>query len=219
MTSRTVAHFSAWLLLALAMLSYGCSSSPEREGSGSSGGAAGAVNADPGGAAATSGGSTATSGATGAGGSEGGAHDGGNPGDRPYANVTKVVATGTSGDYRLNVSIESADIDCSQYADWWEVLSADGSLLYRRILEHSHTDENGTSDPDAPGNTFTRDGGPVPISDSGVCIVRAHMSNGGYNGMAMRGTALDGFEPAPDIDAAFAADVEHADPQPSGCEF
>jgi hypothetical protein len=159
--------------------------------------------------------------ATGAGGmSMGGTSGGGAPEDgAPYANVTAVVASGSDGSYTFDVSIESADIDCSLFADWWEVLGEDGSLLYRRILEHSHTDANGTSDVDAPGNTFTRSGGPVPVAADEPVLVRAHMSTGGYNGQVMRGTAAGTFVPAPDIDAHFAADVEQADPQPTGCEF
>jgi hypothetical protein len=141
------------------------------------------------------------------------------PTQTPYANVTAVSATGASGAYTFNVTIESADIDCSQYADWWEVLTEDGALAYRRILEHSHTDANGSSDPDAPGNTFTRGGGPVPVADNDVVVVRAHMSVGGYNGAVMRGSVTGGFEQAPDVGADFAASVEQEDPQPDGCEF
>jgi hypothetical protein len=139
--------------------------------------------------------------------------------DAPYADVTNVSASGSSGTYTFSVSVQSADIDCSQYADWWEVLAEDGSLLFRRILEHSHTDENGTTDPDAPGNTFTRSGGPVSIAEDGVVIVRAHMSTGGYNGMAMMGSVAGGFAAAPQIGSDFAAEVEALDPQPSGCLF
>ena len=145
--------------------------------------------------------------------------DANTPSTPPYANVTAVAVTGTSGSFTFNVTIESADIDCSQYADWWEVLTNDGSLVYRRILEHSHTDANGSSDTDAPGNTFTRNGGPVPVSESDVVVVRAHMSVGGYNGAVMRGSVTDGFAQAPEIGGDFAAGVEHEDPQPNGCEF
>ena len=128
-----------------------------------------------------------------------------------------MAVSGTPGDYTFDVSVESADIDCDQYADWWEVLSEDGSLVYRRILTHPHTDENGTSDPDAPGNTFTRSGGPVQISADEVVIVRAHMSNEGYNGMVMRGSVAEGFVAAPDIGSDFAAEVQTDDPQPGEC--
>jgi hypothetical protein len=111
------------------------------------------------------------------------------------------------------VSVMSADIDCTQYADFWEVVAEDGTLRYRRILEHSHTDENGTTDAGAPGNTFTREGGPVPVAGDEVVVVRAHLSNGGYHGRAMRGSALAGFLPAPDVGDDFAPELEAIDPQ------
>jgi hypothetical protein len=134
-----------------------------------------------------------------------------------------VVAVTTEGEeqaYRFGVSIESADIDCTQFADWWEVLNEDGALLYRRILEHSHTDENGTSDADAPGNTFTRSGGPIAVAADTVVLVRAHMNNvDGYNGRVMRGSATTGFSDAPEITADFASDVKDDAPQPTSCAF
>ena len=99
------------------------------------------------------------------------------------------------------------------------MLAEDGALLFRRILEHAHTDENGTTDPGAPGNTFTRSGGPVDISEDEVVIVRAHMSTGGYNGTVMMGSVADGFVAAPAIEPDFAAEVEKLDPQPGGCLF
>ncbi|HEY3498776.1 MAG TPA: hypothetical protein VGK73_28995 [Polyangiaceae bacterium] len=182
------------------------------------------------GGAATAG--AAGQGGTGAGGPDsagfaGNAGDGGAPaggssgsGDRPYANVVAVASSGSETSYRFDVSIESSDIDCTQFANWWEVLGEDGALLYRRILEHSHTDENGTSDADAPGNTFTRDGGPIAITADTVVIVRAHMSNlSGYNGRVMRGSPGAGFADAPDITPDFAAGVEDDAPQPTGCDF
>jgi hypothetical protein len=136
------------------------------------------------------------------------------------ANVLAVTSRGNPGSYTLSVSIESADIDCSQYADWWEVLSEDGILLYRRILEHSHTDENGTTDPDAPGNTFTRSGGPVAIEAETVVLVRAHLSNiDGYPGRVLRGTVAGGFIEATDLAGGFAEAVEDQPPQPEQCLF
>lgn len=137
----------------------------------------------------------------------------------PYANVTAVGATGTNGAVRLRVSIESADVGCSRFADWWEVLSLDGELLYRRVLTHSHTDANGTTDVGAPGNTFTRDGGPIAIETATAVIVRAHMSHGGYRGQVMRGSADSGFDAAPDLPLGFASDVEGLPPLPSSCSF
>jgi len=137
----------------------------------------------------------------------------------PYANVVAVSANGAPGSYTFSVSIESSDIDCSQYASWWEVLTEDGALIFRRILEHSHTDDNGTTDPNAPGNTFTRSGGPIDIGADEVVIVRAHMNTGGYHGAVMWGSVASDFTTATDIDAQFAAGVEFEEPQPTGCRF
>ncbi|MBN2194367.1 MAG: hypothetical protein JW751_16240 [Polyangiaceae bacterium] len=174
-----------------------------------------------GGSADGSGGATAGgNGGASAGGYSGDGGTGANTsGDPPYANVTAVTATAVDGGYELAVSVESADINCSQYADWWEVLDEDGSLLFRRILEHSHTDANGTSDADAPGNTFTRAGGPVPIAADRSVFVRAHMNSGGYHGQVMRGSAESGFTAAPDIGDDYALGVEDDEPQPAGCRF
>ena len=138
----------------------------------------------------------------------------------PYADVVAVsVPSGSERAYVFSVSIESADIDCTQFANWWEVLTEDGALVYRRILEHSHTDANGSSDADQPGNTFTRTGGPVPVGVDDVVLVRAHLSTGGYNGQVMRGSAAAGFAQAPDIGGDFAESVEGEAPQPTGCAF
>jgi len=162
-----------------------------------------------------------TSGAAAAGGAEAPetVSGAGGTADIPYANVVAVSVTGSPSAYQFAVSIESADIDCTQYANWWEILSEDGVLLYRRILEHSHTDENGTSDADAPGNTFTRDGGPVVIDWETNVIVRAHMNDAGYSGRAMRGSPSAGFADASSLPRDFGASAEGAPPQPAGCEF
>lgn len=178
-------------------------------------------DSESGGDASENGGADGSGGTSGSGGSGGSGATGGSgaSGERPYANVTGVAVTGEPGAYSFAVTVESADIDCSQYADFWEVVSESGGLLYRRILEHSHTDENGTSDADAPGNTFTRSGGPIDVSADDTVIVRAHMNTDGYNGMAMRGTAATSFVSAPDIDENFAADVEDDEPQPAECLF
>lgn len=170
------------------------------------------------------GGNNSTSSATGGAGSGGEAAATGAAGDtgsdEAYANVVAVAASGSAGAYTFNVSVESSDIDCSQFANWWEVVSEDGELLYRRILEHSHTDENGTTDADAPGNTFTRSGGPVDIQADELVFVRAHLSTlDHYHGDVMQGSINAGFTPATDLSSDFAVDLLSADPQPEGCLF
>lgn len=126
----------------------------------------------------------------------------------PYAGVTAVTVSGEPGAYQFSVTVASPDTGCEQYADWWEVLSEDGRLLYRRVLLHSHVDEQ----------PFTRSGGPVPVTADTVVVVRAHMSNGGYGGAAFTGSVDRGFE-AVEPGAGFAPDVEALPPQPEGCAF
>ena len=124
------------------------------------------------------------------------------------ADVIAVQASGQPGAYQFNVGIRSPDKGCTQYADWWEVVSAGGKLLYRRVLLHSHVDEQ----------PFTRSGGPVPIQADNVVWVRAHMNTSGYSGVALKGSVQTGFKPAVP-DAGFAADLAKQAPLPEGCDF
>lgn len=129
-------------------------------------------------------------------------------GMRGTADVTTVQASGQSGAYRFSVGIRSPDKGCSQYADWWEVVSTDGKLLYRRVLLHSHVSEQ----------PFTRSGGPVPIQPDTVVWVRAHMNTGGYGGVALKGSVNAGFT-ASEMPAGFAAKLAAQPPLPDGCAF
>lgn len=183
--------------------------------------ASGSGGSSSAGGSTTAGGSDADASTTGSeGGASAGSGSGGASGDLLYADVVGVSVSGEEGAYTFAVSIESADIDCSQYADFWEILSEAGDLVLRHTLTHSHTDENGTTDANAPGNTFTRSGGPVPIESAEVVIVRAHLSNlAGYNGVAMRGSPAAGFSIAPDVGSEFAAEVLDEPPAPPMCLF
>lgn len=124
------------------------------------------------------------------------------------ADVLSVRVTGSPGAYQFSVEVKSPDTGCEQYADWWEVLDEQGSLLYRRILAHSHTGEQ----------PFVRSGGPVPIEQDTPVWVRAHMHPQGYGGAAFRGTVADGLSLA-DLDPGFASDVADQSPLPDGCAF
>ncbi len=122
--------------------------------------------------------------------------------DEAHADVTGVEVSGEPGDYTFSVTVESPDTGCEQYADWWEVVSADGTeLVYRRILAHSHVDEQ----------PFTRSGGPVAIAADSTVVVRAHMNNTGYGGQVLRGTVADGFSET-DLPEEFGAEIDEASP-------
>ncbi len=129
------------------------------------------------------------------------------PGDGD-SDVVAVSANGSENNYTFSVTIMSPDKGCEQYADWWEVISEDGSLLYRRILAHSHVNEQ----------PFKRSGGPVAVSASTTVWVRSHMNNTGYGGDMFKGSVEDGFTKQTPPEN-FASSLEDQEPLPSGCAF
>lgn len=128
--------------------------------------------------------------------------------ETPSADVISVDVTGAFGSDRFSAGILSPDEGCEQYADWGEVLMEDGGLLYRRLLAHSHVDEQ----------PFVRSGGPVSIDSDTVVWVWAHMHPAGYGGTAFRGSAQVGFQEL-EPDEGFADGVEHLHPLAGGCSF
>ncbi len=124
------------------------------------------------------------------------------------ADVLSVSVSRAENTYQFSVEIRSPDTGCEQYADWWEVITEDGELIYRRILAHSHVSEQ----------PFKRSGGPVAISADTIVIVRAHMHPDGYGGGAFQGSVAAGFE-AIQLETGFASGLEEVDPLPSGCGF
>ncbi|MGB3614681.1 MAG: hypothetical protein WBA10_12885 [Elainellaceae cyanobacterium] len=128
------------------------------------------------------------------------------------AAIEGVSVSGNPGAYQFSVTIRSPDTGCDQYADWWEVADESGQLLYRRILAHSHVDEQ----------PFTRSGGPVPLQPGDTAIVRVHMNTSGYSQRAYQGQVT--AEGSADFQAVtlapdFAADLAQQDPLPTGCAF
>jgi len=126
----------------------------------------------------------------------------------PLADVVSVAARGETGALEFNVGIRSPDTGCEQYADWWEIVDTDGQLLYRRVLRHSHVDEQ----------PFVRSGGPVDVTPDQTVWVRAHMHPTGYGGQAMKGSIRAGFAVA-ELDAGFAAELADRPPLPDDCAF
>jgi hypothetical protein len=122
--------------------------------------------------------------------------------------VQSVMVSGSEDDYRFNVSLLSPDTGCEQYADWWEVLTPDSTLVYRRILTHSHVNEQ----------PFARSGGPIGIKQDEQVIIRGHMNNFGYGSFAMTGSVSEGFT-RDTLPSTYATRLESARPLPDGCAF
>ncbi|NJL87334.1 MAG: hypothetical protein HC886_17315 [Leptolyngbyaceae cyanobacterium SM1_1_3] len=125
-----------------------------------------------------------------------------------FATVTAVEATaGEPGAYTFAVTVQSPDTGCDRYANWWEVISAEGDLIFRRILAHSHVDEQ----------PFRRAGGSVAVQPDQTVIIRAHMQPTGYGNQAMQGSIDAGFSSV-QLPDGFAANLAQAAPQPLGCD-
>jgi hypothetical protein len=124
----------------------------------------------------------------------------------PRADVVGVRAEGEDGFLTVFVSILSEETGCDQYADWWELVAPDGTLVYRRILNHSHPDEQ----------PFERSGVGVDWTMDEPLYARAHMVPWGYVGHVMWGSMRDGFETV-EVAADFAADLETQPPLPEEC--
>ena len=124
------------------------------------------------------------------------------------ADVQKVSIKGTANAYIFAVRLKSVETGCAQYADWWEVLSEEGELLYRRILVHSHPDTQ----------PFTRSGGKVAISETDIVYVRAHMNTLGYVGDVMKGSVSSGFKVVTEL-PTFSKKLEKQMPLPNGCLY
>lgn len=83
----------------------------------------------------------------------------------------RVQASG-EGNYRFDVTLRHADTGWDHYADAWQILAPDGSLLGERVLYHPHVQEQ----------PFTRSlpGVRIPQGTPYVSI-RAHDKVHGYS--------------------------------------
>ncbi len=124
------------------------------------------------------------------------------------AQVTNIKATGEANNYTFAVTVKSPDTGCDRYADWWEVITPEGKLLYRRVLLHSHVDEQ----------PFERTGGIVAVDPEQKVIVRVHMSTDGYSSIAQQGSIKSGFSKVT-LPQDFAAKLKSVEPLPSDCAF
>lgn len=122
--------------------------------------------------------------------------------------VQNVSITGQENNYSFSVTLLSPDTGCDQYADWWEVITEAGDLIYRRILTHSHVNEQ----------PFTRSGTSINITANQTVIIRAHMNNLGYGTTSLKGSVENGFETT-EIATDFALNLLEEEPLPESCAF
>jgi hypothetical protein len=87
--------------------------------------------------------------------------------------VAATAAKGGDGGYRFDVTLRHADEGWDHYADAWDVLAPDGTVLGTRVLYHPHVDEQ----------PFTRSlsGVKIPAGVTEVTI-RAHDKVHGHGG-------------------------------------
>jgi hypothetical protein len=86
--------------------------------------------------------------------------------------VVAVEATPeATGTWRFSVTVRHTDTGWDHYADKWQVIGPDGTVLGERVLLHPHVDEQ----------PFTRSLGGVAIpSDAADVTVRAHDTVDGW---------------------------------------
>ncbi len=94
------------------------------------------------------------------------------------ADVIEVDVKQTGGDtYFFKVTVRHADEGWDHYADKWDVVAPDGTVLGTRTLYHPHVDEQ----------PFTRSLSDVKISESITEVtVRAHDSVHKYGGKTVK---------------------------------
>lgn len=87
--------------------------------------------------------------------------------------VAAKASAADDGSYRFEVTVRHADQGWKHYADRWDVLAPDGTVLATRVLLHPHVGEQ----------PFTRSLSGVRIPPGIVKVsVRAHDSVHGYGG-------------------------------------
>lgn len=92
------------------------------------------------------------------------------------ASVTLEASTGDETFYRFSVTIRHDDEGWDHYADRFEILAPDGTVLGTRVLVHPHVDEQ----------PFTRALGAVAVPDGvSEVTIRAHDSVHGDGGKTL----------------------------------
>lgn len=91
------------------------------------------------------------------------------------ADVVGVEVRKSGGGYHFDVTVRHADTGWDHYADKWEVLAPDGTVLGTRVLAHPHVNEQ----PFTRSTTLRIPEGITKVT------VRAHDKVDGYGGKEM----------------------------------
>ncbi len=90
--------------------------------------------------------------------------------------AVEAVSEEGSGSWRFHVTVAHGDSGWDHYADKWDVVAPDGSVLGTRVLLHPHEAEQ----------PFTRSLGGVKIpAGTRTVTLRAHDSEHGYGGQEL----------------------------------
>lgn len=131
----------------------------------------------------------------------------------PYAHLLHATITLQNDRVTLSATIKSSDTGCENYCDWFELLDASGALIYRRILWHSHKNEQ----PFTRSGTFNR----ATISPNQTLYLRVHHNLTHYDSGYLVGTLATGFTPSqhqPPF-SHYNKNIETMTPQPTECWF
>jgi len=131
---------------------------------------------------------------------------------KPYAHIQAVSLSLQQQKATLSVRIKSSDTGCENYCDWFEVIDASGQLIYRRILWHSHKDEQ----------PFTRSGSfnVGAISPTQKLFLRVHHNLSHYDDTLFSGSLATGFTQSKHTPTfSNTAATLALPPQPTSCWF
>jgi hypothetical protein len=92
------------------------------------------------------------------------------------ADVVDVAVRASGGAYNFDVTVRHADTGWEHYADKWDVVAMDGTVLATRTLLHPHVGEQ----------PFTRSLGNVRVPAGATEVrIRAHDKVHGYGGVEL----------------------------------
>lgn len=130
-----------------------------------------------------------------------------------------VVLSASAEGNSLEVTIQSSDYSCEQRASWWEVITPDGELVARQLIDTIHRDKQ----------PFTNQLSSVNLNPDQEVLIRAYFwgsygydsnlgrDRTGYTDQALRGSIDNGFKSVR-ISPYFARWLENDEPQPGKCE-